>query len=181
MQPGEDRPVATEAQAAPSTPPAVPPSAAPPAAAPGSAAAALEGAEFVGFGRRLAAVIIDMLILGIATFPLLYAVYGAEIFAADRMLLGPVDFALSYILPAVYTVAFWVFRQATPGKMAISAIVVDARTGGRVPLARLVGRYFAYFISAAPFGLGFLWILVDKRRQGWHDKIVRTVVIEEPF
>jgi len=142
---------------------------------------ALEGVEYVGFGRRLAAVIIDTLIIGVASFPLLYAVYGAEVFDTGRLLLGPVDFAISYVLPAVYAVAFWVYKQATPGKMAISAIVVDARNGGRVPLARLVGRYFAYFISAAPLGLGFLWILVDKRKQGWHDKIVRTVVIEEPF
>jgi uncharacterized RDD family membrane protein YckC len=143
--------------------------------------ATLEGAEYVGFGRRLAAVIIDMLIVGVVTLPLLYAVYGAEAFNTERMLLGPVDFAVSYVLPAVYVIGFWIYRQATPGKMAISAVVVDARTGGRVPLARLIGRYFAYFISAAPLGLGFLWIFVDKRKQGWHDKIVRTVVIEEPF
>lgn len=176
MQPGEEpRSIASEAPAA------LPPASAPPPQATMGVPAALEAAEYVGFGRRLAAVIIDMLILGIATFPLLYAVYGAEIFNAQRMVLGPVDFALSYLLPALYTVAFWFYKQATPGKMAISAIVVDARTGGRVPLARLVGRYFAYFISAAPLGLGFLWILVDKRKQGWHDKIVRTVVIEEPF
>ncbi|MCU0805889.1 MAG: RDD family protein [Burkholderiales bacterium] len=176
MQPGEEPPFTASASPAA---PAPERASAPPA--PPRGPESLEGVEYVGFGRRLAAVVIDMLILGIATFPLLYAAYGAEIFAADRMLLGPVDFALSYILPAVYTVAFWSYRRATPGKMAISAIVVDARTGGRVPLARLVGRYFAYVISLVPLGLGFLWIIVDKRKQGWHDKIVRTVVIEEPF
>jgi uncharacterized RDD family membrane protein YckC len=180
MQPNEE-PRYTADEVTPLRSPRPESAAAPAVSAHRAVPAGFESVEYVGFGRRLAAVIIDILILGIATFPLLYAVYGAEVFAAERMLLGPVDFALSYLLPAIYAVAFWFYKQATPGKMAISAIIVDARTGGRVPLARLVGRYFAYFISAVPFGLGFLWILVDKRKQGWHDKIVRTVVIEEPF
>ncbi len=153
----------------------------PPAPAKSAAPAALADVEYVGFGRRLAAAAIDFLIIFVVTFPLLYAVYGRQVFDTDRMLLGPVDFVVSYVLPAIYAVAFWHYKQATPGKMAIAAVVVDARTGGRVPLARLVGRYFAYFISALPLGLGFLWIAVDRKKQGWHDKIVRTLVVEEPF
>ena len=34
-------------------------------------------------------------------------------------------------------------------------------------------------ISIACVGLGYLWIVIDPRRQGWHDKIVRTLVIRE--
>ncbi|MBT7879149.1 MAG: hypothetical protein HN738_13805, partial [Gammaproteobacteria bacterium] len=26
-------------------------------------------------------------------------------------------------------------------------------------------------------GLGFIWIALDKRKQGWHDKLAGTVVI----
>jgi uncharacterized RDD family membrane protein YckC len=140
-----------------------------------------EGLEYVGFWRRAGATVIDLMILGIVTMPPLYAVYGEQVFEADRLLLGRFDFFVTYLLPAVYAVAFWHYKQATPGKMAVSAIVVDASSGGRVPLARLVGRYFAYFISLAPFGVGFLWIAIDRRKQGWHDKLVRTVVIEEPY
>ena len=137
--------------------------------------------EYVGFWKRLAATLIDILIFGLVTFPLLYAVYGEAFFEPDRMVLGHVDFFVSYIAPAVVTIAFWRFGGATPGKMAISAIIVDARTGGPVPLARLIGRYFAYTISALPLGLGFLWIAFDKRKQGWHDKLANTVVIYEPM
>jgi uncharacterized RDD family membrane protein YckC len=157
-----------------------------PAAAPAAVArpdrpAMPAGTEYVGLLRRGGAAIIDLMILGIVTMPPLYAVYGEQIFEADRLLLGRFDFFVTYLLPAVYAVGFWYFKQATPGKMAASAIVVDARSGGPVPLARLIGRYFAYFVSALPFGLGFLWIAVDRRKQGWHDKLVRTVVIEEPY
>jgi len=142
---------------------------------------ALSGAEYVGFWRRVGGMLIDMLILGVAGVPLLYAAYGEQVFDTDRLLLGPLDFAVSYIFPAIYSIAFWHYKQATPGKMAISALVVDARHGGKVPLPRLVGRYFAYAISAIPFGLGFLWVAFDRRKQGWHDKLVNTVVISEPF
>jgi len=136
--------------------------------------------EYVGFWKRLAATLIDLLIFGLVSFPLLYAVYGERMFESDRAVLGIVDFLLSYIAPAIATIAFWRYGQATPGKMAISAIIVDERTGGRVPLRRLIGRYFAYVISALPLGLGFIWIAFDKRKQGWHDKLARTVVIYEP-
>lgn len=155
---------------------------APPAAASQPAQSAWPaGVEYVGLLRRAGAAVIDLMILGLVTMPPLYAVYGEDIFEADRLLLGRFDFFVTYLLPALYVVAFWHYKQATPGKMAVSAIVVDARSGGHVPLPRLIGRYFAYFISLAPFGVGFLWIAIDRRKQGWHDKLVRTVVIEEPY
>ena len=37
-------------------------------------------------------------------------------------------------------------------------------------------RFLAYFVSALPLYLGFLWIALDRRKQGWHDKIARTIV-----
>jgi len=55
--------------------------------------------------------------------------------------------------------------------------VVDAASGAPPSLARLVLRFFAYFVSALPLYLGFLWAAFDRRKQGWHDKIARTIVI----
>ena len=56
-------------------------------------------------------------------------------------------------------------------------IIVDARTGKAPSKGQLIGRYFAYYLSLLPLGLGFLWIAWDQRKQGWHDKIAGTVVI----
>ena len=52
---------------------------------------------------------------------------------------------------------------------------VSVGTGRLVPdvILRLIG----YIISAIPLSLGFLWIAIDGRRQGWHDKFARTYVI----
>jgi uncharacterized RDD family membrane protein YckC len=40
-------------------------------------------------------------------------------------------------------------------------------------------RLLCYLLSAAPLYLGFLWAAFDRRKQGWHDKIAGTVVIQE--
>jgi uncharacterized RDD family membrane protein YckC len=41
----------------------------------------------------------------------------------------------------------------------------------------LIGRYFAYYLSTILLGLGFLWIIWDPKKQGWHDKLAGTVVV----
>lgn len=78
---------------------------------------------------------------------------------------------------AILIVGFWIYKQATPGKMAISARIVDARTGGRPSAGRFVIRYLGYFVSMLPLFLGIIWVAFDRRKQGWHDKLARTVVI----
>ncbi|RYY81863.1 MAG: RDD family protein, partial [Comamonadaceae bacterium] len=35
----------------------------------------------------------------------------------------------------------------------------------------------AYFVSAIPLCIGFLWVAWDPRKQGWHDKLAGTVVV----
>ncbi len=61
--------------------------------------------------------------------------------------------------------------------MAISALIVDDVTGDKPSVGQLIGRYFAYFISTLPFGLGFFWVAFDSKKQGWHDKLAGTVVV----
>jgi uncharacterized RDD family membrane protein YckC len=74
-------------------------------------------------------------------------------------------------------VLFWMYRQATPGKMAIGARIVNARTGERPSTGQLIGRYFAYYVSILPLMLGFVWVAFDPRKQGFHDKLANTVVV----
>ena len=81
------------------------------------------------------------------------------------------------MLPAAAIVVFWIYRQATPGKMMFSARIVDASTGAAPATRQLLLRYVGYYVSLLFFGLGFVWIGIDQRKQGWHDKIARTVVV----
>jgi uncharacterized RDD family membrane protein YckC len=133
--------------------------------------------EYVGFWPRLGATIIDSILVIVICYPLLTLIYGKQYWSSTALVQGPADLLLNWVLPAIAVVLFWVYRQATPGKMAIKARIVDARTGGRPSTAQLIGRYFAYYLSAIPLMLGFLWIAFDARKQGWHDRLANTVVV----
>jgi uncharacterized RDD family membrane protein YckC len=133
--------------------------------------------EYVGFWPRVWASVIDSILFAFIAFPLLLAIYGQDYFSSETIIAGPADFLISWIFPAVAVIAFWAVRHATPGKMAISAIIVDERTGGPPSMGQHIGRYFGYFLSAIPFGLGLIWVAFDTKKQGWHDKLAGTVVV----
>lgn len=86
---------------------------------------------------------------------------------------------MSNVLPAVAVVIFWIYKSATPGKMAVSAQIVDARTGNAPSTVQCIVRYFGYFVSLILLGLGILWVAFDKKKQGWHDKLAGTVVVRK--
>lgn len=135
--------------------------------------------EYAGFWIRVWASIIDTLLLGIVVYPLLTAVYGDAYWGRTDFVHGPMDVLISWVLPAAAVIAFWVARQATPGKMAISARIVDARTGNNPGTGQLLIRYLGYFVSSIPLGLGLFWVAFDARKQGWHDKMAGTVVVRK--
>ena len=135
--------------------------------------------EYAGFWVRAWASIIDVILISFITFPLLMLIYGSAYFdGGEDLVAGSADILISGVLPAIIVVIFWVKKQATPGKMALSVKIVDATTGQPASNAQLVGRYLAYFVSMTPLFLGVFWIAFDKRKQGWHDKLAGTVVIK---
>lgn len=133
--------------------------------------------EYVGFWPRVGAALIDSLLAALVCLPLASWIYGSDYWTSPGLIQGPADFLISWVLPAVAVVLFWLFRQATPGKMAISARIVDARTGGKPGAAQLIGRYLGYFVSTIPLLMGLIWVAFDPRKQGWHDKLAGTVVV----
>ena len=134
--------------------------------------------EYVGFWKRILAFFIDSVILGVLILGIALAVYGRqymELSQGGKTLLF--DVLVQGVLPAIAAILFWRYRGATPGKMLVSARIVDADTHAAPSTGKLIGRYFAYLVSIIPIFLGFLWIAFDKRKQGWHDKLAGTVVI----
>jgi uncharacterized RDD family membrane protein YckC len=136
-----------------------------------------EELEYVGFWARVGAAMIDTLLVTVICLPLLTLVYGEQKWTSNALLQGTAGFLINWLLPAVAIVLFWVYRQATPGKMAINAQIVDARTGAKPKPSQLVIRYLGYYVSTIPLGLGLIWVAFDPRKQGWHDKIAGTVVV----
>lgn len=77
-----------------------------------------------------------------------------------------------------YFAFFWSTTGQTLGNRLMGIRVVDARTLQPPRPGRAVRRFFCLILAALPFCIGFLWILVDDRRRGWHDKLARTVVAD---
>lgn len=134
--------------------------------------------EYAGFWSRTGAALIDGILLLLITMPILISIYGWEYLEAEDLVMGPADFLISWVLPALATVLFWLYKNATPGKMAIKAQVVDAQTGHNISVGQAMLRYLGYFLAILPLGLGIFWVAFDSRKQGWHDKIAGTVVVK---
>jgi uncharacterized RDD family membrane protein YckC len=133
--------------------------------------------EYAGFWIRTGAVIIDTILVLIIILPTLTAIYGKDYWVSDSLIQGFWDMLFNFILPAIAVIFFWIYKSATPGKMATKLTIVDAKTGGKPSTGQFIGRYLGYYVSMIPFFLGFIWVGIDKRKQGWHDKLAGTVVI----
>ncbi|MCB2181965.1 MAG: RDD family protein [Desulfobulbaceae bacterium] len=121
---------------------------------------------------------IDTLLIFLIIAPLLTAVYGTEYWRGDSLAVGVWDFMFNYVLPAIAVIVFWVYKSATPGKMALKLTIVDAKTGGQPTTGQFIIRYIGYYVSMLPLFLGIIWVGIDKRKQGFHDKLAGTVVIK---
>jgi uncharacterized RDD family membrane protein YckC len=132
--------------------------------------------EYVGFWPRVGAALIDVLVQLTLTAPLTYFVYG-RYSEPGLDYMGRGDMFINLVLPAIAVIALWVRYGATPGKMALSAKIVNADTGEPLTMGASLVRYLGYFVSMIPFCVGFIWIAFDRRKQGWHDKMANSVVV----
>ncbi|RLQ22371.1 RDD family protein [Seongchinamella sediminis] len=139
----------------------------------------MEEQEYAGFWIRVAAALIDTLLLVIVCVIPLTLIYGAAYWTDQTAVKGFWDILLQYILPAVATVWFWVKFMGTPGKLALRLRVVDANTGQAISTPKAIGRYLGYYVSILPLMLGIIWVGIDKRKQGFHDKLAGTVVVRQ--
>jgi uncharacterized RDD family membrane protein YckC len=135
------------------------------------------GNQYAGFWLRTLATIIDCIWLYGIIYAILWFLVGPDIFSPDAIY-SMTQFTFEYIVPLIVTMAFWIVKSATPGKMVFRMKIVDAETFKPVPPTRLLVRYLAYFVSIIPLFLGILWVAWDKKKQGWHDKLAKTVVVQ---
>lgn len=136
--------------------------------------------EYAGPGRRLAALMIDIILVAaiIAGGLLAWVTIGEK--APDS---GSRAFHIAtgggalFILSLKVTLDAWL--QGTPGLRLMDCRLVDARSGLGIGLVRSVKRTLGLFLAVLPVMLGLLWMLWNKRRQGWHDLLAGSIVIRE--
>lgn len=151
--------------------------------------------HYAGFISRTMAFVIDMIItvfvIVAVTWFLSVTVSIFQLSATWEYLLGRIPqlerwfgwvynpltgslVAIIYLF--LYHALFVTVVGQTPGKLLMGLRVLTT-SGGRVPFWRAGLRFVGYFISMVFLFLGFIWVLVDDRRQGWHDKIAGTYVV----
>lgn len=135
---------------------------------------------FASFLRRFAASIIDLVVIMIVLMPLAFVTGDYQSFSGTEAGSGSMLYNfLSYAVSWGYFMFFIGSRGQTLGKMAVKIKVVR-KEDGQAPgylkafLREIVGK----FISSLILALGYFWVIWDKEKQAWHDKIAGTYVIK---
>jgi uncharacterized RDD family membrane protein YckC len=136
--------------------------------------------EYAGPGRRLAALLINSILIAavIACGLLAWMTVTGEALDTDSRVFQRVA-AGGALLALVLKVMLDAWLQGTPGLRLMDCRLVDARSGQRIGLGRSVKRTLSVIVAVLPGLLGLLWMLGNKRRQGWHDLLAASVVIRE--
>jgi uncharacterized RDD family membrane protein YckC len=119
-----------------------------------------------GFWIRFAASFVDGMIL-IVPWLVFYVAVGQQ---------G------AQVLSLLVSAAYFTTLEGGPtgqtlGKKLCRIRVIDLRVGGPIGPGRAFIRWIGRFVSAFVFGLGYLWMLWDKEKQTWHDKMATAVVV----
>jgi uncharacterized RDD family membrane protein YckC len=147
-------------------PPQQPPAGAPPSPAQPAWTPSGPSGPRASFGRRFVAFLIDYAILIVIYF---------IVFAITNQ-------GVSTLVSIAFGLGYFAFLEGGPrgqtlGKMALGIRVIDFNSGGPIGYGRGALRWVGRILSQLVCFLGYLWMLWDKEKQTWHDKIATTVVV----
>ena len=132
----------------------------------GGGGGSVQSGPRASFGIRFVALLIDVVLLGIVG-SIIGLIVGNALGSVVNILLGLAYYAYLEGSPSGQTI----------GKRAMSIRVIDFTTGGPIGTTRGLIRYLGRILSGIVCLLGYFWMLWDKDKQTWHDKIATTVVV----
>lgn len=121
--------------------------------------------EFAGLCVRSVAYIIDSLWIGLVAG---FLVSIASIIDNDESTGLAAKLVFQVLMPIAATVAFWLKKQATPGKMLFNLKVIDFKTGKNLSVGQALGRYMACSVHGASLLLLLAGVVLFQ--QGIHAK-----------
>ena len=145
-------------------------------------------------GKRFLAYLIDVLPITVLVFGVFYLFLGFDE-TLDKYLNRGTDIEprskfmeqrnwirdISLLIWIIYCIIFEASpKQGTIGKSLMEIKVVD-NAGNRLTLYKSFARNLSKILSYSIIALGFIWILFDKKRQGWHDKLNNTYVVSSDY
>lgn len=136
---------------------------------------------YAGFWKRLAAYIIDFMII------IIPSLIAGLLLGIGQIALGNSDpETLENAGNAAGLLVMWLYfalmesstKQATVGKMALGIKVTDA-DGHKISFGRATGRHFGKIISWFTLGIGFIMIAFTEKKQGLHDLLANCLVVDK--
>jgi len=129
--------------------------------------------ELASFGTRLAAFVIDYIILSLISFVLFLFFDPLQLSLLELLVL---DIAIT----APYHWYFWTRQRGqTPGKRIMNIRVIKA-DGSELSDADAMLRVGGYYVGRLTLFLGYIWAAFDNQSQAWHDKMANTYVVVAP-
>ncbi len=136
--------------------------------------------EHAGFFLRVAASLVDGVILSVVQFLggfVVGVLYGFLGDGLSEAALVPVSMVGGFVLNLLYfTLMESSGAQATLGKRLVGIGVTDV-DGEQISFARAAARYLGKIPSAILCGIGFLMVAFTPNKQGLHDFIAGTYVV----
>lgn len=132
-----------------------------------------DGVRRGGFWRRFIAYQIDSVILFVPTMlinTIALLAYGPELGKS-------IAWAVSMVLSATYFAVLQAYIEGSFGKRLLGLALVGERDYEELNLQQSLIRYAMLGVSMLAFFLGVVWIGFSRRKQGWHDRVARTVVV----
>lgn len=134
--------------------------------------------EYAGFWIRVAAAIIDSILFFVVLFPIFFMLGFMGVIEDNGATFNAID-VLTQIITLVIYVICWVKFAGTPGKKILKLKILDEQTGENITWSQAIVRYVGYIISMLVLLIGVIWVAFDPKKQGWHDKMAKTVVVKE--
>ena len=159
------------------------------APATGAVAAFPSAVQYAGFWKRLAAFLIDGLLLAVAWFVMFVTigvVYDLTTGQRSDDWSDSAAHVMQYLAWAATAILGWLYyaamessaKQATLGKMALGTVVTDVNDQ-RVSFGRATGRYFGKIVSQIVLFIGYFMIAFTPKKQGLHDIMADCLVVAQ--
>jgi uncharacterized RDD family membrane protein YckC len=139
--------------------------------------------KYANFWERTRAFMIDGIILigvyGIAFLTILFVMMISN-YTQETALYDAYTWSTASYVIAFFSYFTWATGKNgdTIGKRYCGLKVVT-NDGKKPTMKRAFGRSLSYMVSSVPFDIGFFWVAVDKKRQGFHDKLAKTYVVKK--
>jgi uncharacterized RDD family membrane protein YckC len=128
--------------------------------------------QYGGFFQRLIAYIIDTILINVA-FTIICSIF-VSIFPPINGIKS--SFISFIIFDMIYVVWMTGANGATVGKMAMKLKITN-EDGSKISYTTALIREISTYLSLLVLCIGYLNVIWDGKKQGWHDKIAKTIVV----